>query len=193
MRGTALASCAAVVAAGMFLAVRGGSEDSEAAPPQPTLDVVFVPPTATRDAPALPAAPTVGAEAPTPPSVTASPTEAGAGPLTMVPVGSSQAPTAVQPVVPTPAPPTAAADLPRYRDIEVLAMAANAVLPSGLTFRQCMELPPGEGWPFSVHLYYLGGGDWMVETHVSEVQVVFHEGSGSYVVRNFQPVNPACR
>lgn|GEM_PF-6017915 len=76
----------------------------------------------------------------------------------------------------------------------MLALAADAVLPSGKTFRECVELPPsGERWPTPVHLYYEGQSRWLVETHLSEVQVVFDEVEGGFSTRNFAPPNPGCR
>lgn len=199
LRGTALASCAALVAAGLVLAIRDpGSQPSEGE--RPGQDVVFVPAAATPPAVSeLPdsARPTAG-EPPAPPTQ-----ETTVEAATVVEVGTPLAPppTVARPAVAPAAPPSPTAttaapiqDLPKYKDLQVLGFAADAVLPSGLTFRQCMDLPPKlEGWPFAVHLYYLGRGDWMVETHLSEVQVVFHEATNSFEVRNFQPVNPGCR
>ena len=97
--------------------------------------------------------------------------------------------------IPTPsatAAPPLANDIPRYSDVAVLALAADALVPSGKTFRECVELPH-EKWPTPVHLYYEGKGRWLVETHVSEVQVVFDEATGTFSPRNFQPLNPDCR
>ena len=89
--------------------------------------------------------------------------------------------------------PPAQAGLPRFRDTEVLARAANAVVPSGKTFRECVEAPPStEHWPTPVHLYYEGNGRWLVETHLSEVQVVFNEATETFTPRNFAPPNPGC-
>jgi hypothetical protein len=63
-----------------------------------------------------------------------------------------------------------------------------------MTFKQCVEAPPStEHWPTPVHLYYEGRGRWLVETHVSEVQVEFDEGTGTFSTRNFAPVNAGCR
>jgi hypothetical protein len=96
-------------------------------------------------------------------------------------------------------PPTTAAvpnggpitDTPRFRDTEVLALAADALVPSGKTFRECVETA-SEKWPFPVHLYYEGNGRWLIETHVQEVQVVFHEATETFTTRNFAPPNPDC-
>jgi hypothetical protein len=94
----------------------------------------------------------------------------------------------------TVAQPAATADLPVYRDVQVLALAAEAVLPSGKTFRECVEAPPSsEHWPTPVHLYYEGNGRWLIETHLSEVQLVFSEDSGRFTPRNFAPPNEGCR
>ena len=85
-------------------------------------------------------------------------------------------------------------DIPKYNDVAVLALRTDAVTP-------LWEDVPGvrrtaashEKWPTPVHLYYEGKGRWLVETHVSEVQVVFDEATASFAPRNFAPVNPACR
>ena len=84
--------------------------------------------------------------------------------------------------------------MPKYKDTEVLSLAAGAHLPSGLTFKECVERPPSEEhWPVPVHLYYEGLGRWLIETHVSEIQVVFHEATATFTTRNFAPPNPGCR
>jgi hypothetical protein len=111
-------------------------------------------------------------------------------------VPSPAHPPATEPTIPAApeaeAPPPT--DLPKYRDVQVLALAADAVLPSGKTFRQCVELPPStDHWPTPVHLYYEGHGKWLVETHLSEVQVSFDEAVGTFTPRNFAPPNPGCR
>jgi hypothetical protein len=95
---------------------------------------------------------------------------------------------------PTAAPTSEGADLPKYTDVEVLALAADARVPSGKTFRDCVELPPShEKWPTPVHLYYMGAGRWLVETHISEVQVVFDEATATFKAGNFAPTNSGCR
>lgn len=109
------------------------------------------------------------------------------------PALSGPAPRIAPPVItPTPGP-QPITDLPKYKDVQVLAMAADVLLPSGRTFRECVELPPtGERWPFPVHLYYEGKGRWLVETHISEIQVHFVEATASWEQGNFNPPNPAC-
>lgn len=98
-----------------------------------------------------------------------------------------------QVVAPAPTWPIPVSDIPKYTDVAVLALAADFVLPSGRTFRECVELPPShERWPSPVHLYYEGKGKWLVETHVSEVQVVFDEATGLFSGRNFAPTSPEC-
>ncbi len=112
-------------------------------------------------------------------------------------VGATSAPgNPVQPTpTPTPTPTSSSAPvLPRFSDLAVLKLAAGARLPSGLTFQECVDLPPApEKWPFAVHLYYMGGGRWMVETHISEVQVIFDEATETFTPGNFEPLSPACR
>lgn len=99
---------------------------------------------------------------------------------------------------PTPTPTDAPAplpitDLPQYRDTVVLGLAASAILPGGHTFRQCIDsVPGGEHWPLAVHLYYLGHGQWVVETHVSEVAVIFTEATATFRVSSYHPIGPDC-
>ena len=123
-----------------------------------------------------------------PTSAVPAPNPAGNGPAPRV------APPVVVPPVITPTPgPQPITDLPKYKDVQVLAMAADVVLPSGRTFKECVELPPtGQRWPFPVHLYYEGKGRWLVETHISEIQVHFVEATSSWEQGNFNPPNPAC-
>ncbi len=104
-------------------------------------------------------------------------------------VASSPPPAAT----PAPSPTAAASDVPKYTDVAVLALAADARLPSGKTFRQCVELPPeGKPWPSPVHLYYAGRGKWLVETHLGEVGVVFDEATATFKTANFASLNPEC-
>lgn len=85
-------------------------------------------------------------------------------------------------------------DLPRMTEKAVLAAAAGARMPTGGTFRECVELPPGgEPWPLAIHLYYAGKGAWVIETHLSEVGLVFDEATETFRVTAFNPPNPGCK
>jgi len=137
--------------------------------------------------------------APTLPAVASA--TASATPTTIPP---TEAPTVQTPTMtvaraapaedPAPGEPQGTNDLPTYTDVAVLALAESAVLPSGKTFKECVELPPShEKWPVPVHLYYEGSRRWLVETHVSEVQVEFNEVTATFRTRNFAPPNPGCR
>ena len=187
-RGLGVAGAVALVAMGFVFALGGGesggvpANESPPAPKTPTLVA-----TGTSVPGAIVAEVPTAAPSPVPEAPAATPAAPPPAPPT-VPVRNN--PPTVAPQLPVPVP---TAELPKYRDIQVLALAADAVLPSGYTFRECMNLPPaGEGWPASVHLYWEGNGRWLVETHVSEVQVVFDEATATFSVRNFAPVNAAC-
>ncbi len=144
----------------------------------PAADVTVVAPGATAPAPT------------TQPRSTAPADTDIAPPLPPQPVVASPPPPAA---TPTPSPTAAAPDVPKYTDVAVLALAADARLPSGKTFRQCVELPPeGKPWPSPVHLYYAGRGKWLVETHLGEVGVVFDEATATFKTANFASLNPEC-
>jgi len=209
------AGLAALVAGLIFAAT---ADDSTAAPPLPFLEtpdtarpasgqqspgVTATPsatpspsvtgPTATeRSATGTPAASTVEAA-----TVATATVERADGSTTTEAPSTATPPAATETPVPTPppssSPPTAVSDLPAFRDTEVLARAAGATLPSGRTFRECVEsAPEGHRWPVPVHLYYLGKGEWIVETHVSEIQVIFTEATATFRVTRYEAVGPAC-
>lgn len=180
----AVAGCAAMVF-GLVFAFQGDS----VAPNEVTqAAVVSAPETATTNPQvAIPASNTSTPTAPAPAERAPEATVTGSTP-TLAPRPMTQA---VAPVATSPIP---VSDIPKYTDVAVLALAADALLPSGRTFRECVELPPShERWPAPVHLYYEGKGKWLVETHVSEVQVVFDEATASFSGRNFAPTSPECR
>ncbi len=61
---------------------------------------------------------------------------------------------------------------------EVLDLAREVRLGSGKTFEACGATgPEGEPWPFSVHLYYMGRGGWVVATHRGDASLLFDEGT----------------
>ncbi len=193
-RAAVVVGAASLVGAGFVLALRGEASVQVTAPPDegatvatPVLAKGSATATPVASAPASdpsPAAPATTASAPAP--------DATATPSAIVAVAQPPRPPA--PPIPTATIPAPGSDLPKYRDTAVLALAADAVLPSGKTFRQCVEAPPSEeNWPTPVHLYYEGNGRWLVETHLSEVQVVFDEATGTFSPRNFAPPNPGCR
>jgi len=196
----AIAAAGLLVSAGLAFAAR--SEDSgQATTAQPPLVEVaekgteYATPT-TAPPPTRTSTASVARDATVPPVASAEPGTAtpASSASAMTPV-SVPRPSPTSPAPPTPPPASGpVTDLPAYTDIAVLALAANAILPSGMTFRECVELPPShEKWPTPVHLYYEGKGRWLVETHVSEVQVVFDEATATFKPRNFAPSNPGCR
>ncbi len=187
---------AGALASGVFLAL--GRDSGGAA------DVASVVSTATANAPAeTPTATAANGITPDQPgTVSASVQEASPEvPATSEPAGAQATAAGAgarpvsQPATATP-PPTVAAtggDIPLYKDTDVLARAAPVVLPSGKTFEQCVALGPnGKHWPVPVHLYYEGKGKWLVETHLSEVQVEFSEATASFRVRHFAPEASEC-
>ena len=192
-RGAMALLSVAIVGGGLFFALRGEGSGAEVSP-------AAIESTSTAMVPTLPATATQPVERTlqsTPPDAAdTEPTTETSPPASAVSAPQPTRPAVVAPV-PTPtiaSAPVAGTDLPKYRDVQVLAMAADAVLPSGKTFRQCVEAPPStERWPAPVHLYYEGRGKWLVETHLSEVQVVFDEASGTFSPRNFAPPNEGCR
>jgi hypothetical protein len=82
-------------------------------------------------------------------------------------------------------------DLPRLSALDVLTRAGSVVLPSGRSFRGCVELPGEGSWPSPVHLYYLGGGRWRVETHSGDAGLIFDEATESFRVAVL-PNRPSC-
>jgi hypothetical protein len=200
-RGGAFGAAGGIAVAGLVFALRGGGDAAPTEAPLPILELVedtatpatspLLSATATGTSTGTGAAdssPTPGdATTPAPASVTASPP-------TQPAVAAAQPRVTSTPVPPTAPAPFGPGDVPKYRDTEVLALAAGAHLPSGLTFKECVERPPSEEhWPVPVHLYYEGLGRWLIETHVSEIQVVFHEATATFTTRNFAPPNPGCR
>ena len=132
-----------------------------------------------------------------PPAVTATPSSAASTELLATPTVASTVPsrpshkaaplTADSPV------PAVTPDVPGYTANAVLALSADAVLPSGRTFRECVTAPPNiYPWPSPVHLYYLGAGAWRIETHDSSVGVTFHEATGKFTVAALAPGRPGC-
>jgi hypothetical protein len=184
-------AAAGVVVAGVAVAASGGNATPAANDPLAAAVPTGSPaPVETSS----PVATTTASTAPVPEPTAVVRSEDSSSPGTLVAVAPTARPATVLPATSTPARVVPVADIPKYTDLAVLALAADAVLPSGKTFRECVELPPShEKWPTPVHLYYEGNGRWLVETHVSEVQVVFDEATATFRPRNFAPANPACR
>ncbi len=160
-RGVLVAAAGGLMAAGIGFAA--GGEDAHGLPASapPTATVV----SAARNSPSssvsavtlagssVPVGPTAVATEPA--SVT---TESQAAPATAASPRPAAEPTGPQPQAsapppPPPQPPPQVADLPRMTEKAVLALAAGVTMPSGKTFRECVELPPGgEPWPLAIHL-----------------------------------------
>ena len=193
-RGLGAASAAGVTAMGFVFALSGGG--SEGVPASNTF-LVFETPTPEAlpsDVPRVVLEEMVSATATaTATAAEVEPAQQSASPTLGVTAAAARTPGVIA-LAPAPTATTALlSDFPKYEAIQVLMFAGNARLPSGYTFRECMELPPvGDGWPGAVHLYYEGRGRWLVETHVSDVQVVFDEATGTFSVRTFAPANAAC-
>ena len=190
IRGIAAFSASVMMLAGLTFAT-GGIDDPTGMPSAGLRVIDF-------NATAQPAAPKAQATPNAEPAAAIGSQSSGP---TVVPAPSAAVPAALPVAAPNRPPPATSTysappvtDLPKYTDVAVLALAASAVLPSGLTFRECVELPPShEKWPSPVHLYYMGNGRWLVETHVSEVQVVFEESTATFKAGNFAPTSPGCR
>ena len=188
LRGVMIVAGSAAMLAGLFAAVSGeGDGQPQAAQPYAPLATPTREPTG---------APTPGLAAP--PSTTEPiaqiPTQEGAPVSDSSPAARAQptaSPATSPPPGATPAGPVT--DLPAYSDVQVLALAADARLPSGLTFAQCVALGPnGAHWPVPVHLYYEGHGKWTVETHDGEVGVEFDEATATFRVKHFAPAASEC-
>lgn len=183
LRGSAALSASGLMAAGLFFAFQGEDSVEVTSPVEETVSVLV--PSEVAESATAAASPEAEAtpvpSANTPEAPTSSPAFTAASGRAAVPAATS---------TPAKAPIT---DTPKYTDLAVLNLAAAARLPSGRTFRECVELPPShEKWPTPVHLYYEGNGRWLVETHISEVQVVFDEATATFTARNFQPPSLAC-
>ena len=195
LRGAGAAAGSAAMLAGLVFAILGDGGRAPEAAATPFTPIVAVP------AEAATAYETsiidISPEAPAPndrlaPSPTVLETPSPDSPVTQVP-GAKQVSQPLPSATPTPAEASPITDVPAYSDVQVLSMAASLRLPSGRTFEQCVALGPnGKHWPVPVHLYYEGKGMWLVETHLSEVQVEFDEASASFHVKHFAPEATEC-
>ncbi|MEO8541563.1 MAG: hypothetical protein ABI577_17610 [bacterium] len=196
LRGAAVAAGSSVMVAGLVFAARGdgsGAIESSGAPYIPITSPTesapsLTPGSALTTGPTLPAPSSTESPGTSEPSPSATAAATAPGQLAARPVSQ-----------PAPATPTESigtgpiTDLPKLTDVQVLGMAANVTLPSGRTFAECVALgPTGQHWPVPVHLYYEGKGKWLVETHLSEVQVEYDEALESFRVKHFAPESSEC-
>ena len=188
LRGVVIVAGSAAMLAGLFAAVSGEGDGQTGA----TLPYA---PIATPTAlPTTPSTPGLATRPATTEPIAQVPTQ-GAAPLGDSSPAARAQPTAPPATSPQPGATPAAAitDRPAYSDVQVLALAADARLPSGLTFAQCVALGPnGAHWPVPVHLYYEGHGKWTVETHDGEVGVEFDEATATFRVKHFAPAASEC-
>ncbi len=206
-RGVLAASAVGLVAVGLALAADGAGAPPASSSPGPAATIAgaatqaaessaFEAATPTAE-PRLVASPPVAARddpspAPTAPLLTPQRAQRVEPALaTAPPPAAPVAPPAPSAVVTEP--PASPLDLPRMTEKAVLAAAAGVRMPTGRTFRECVELPPGgEPWPLAIHLYYAGKGAWVIETHLSEVGLLFDEATETFRVTGFNPPNPGC-
>lgn len=195
LRGAAAAAGSTAMAAGLVFATLGDSGRAPEATAPPFVPIVAAPteaanPYATSIVEVSPAA--TASNDPLAPSPTVPVAQSPETPVTQVAV-AKPAPQPLPTATPAPTEASPITDLPAYSDVQVLSMAASVRLPSGRTFEQCVALGPnGKHWPVPVHLYYEGKGKWLVETHLSEVQVEFDEASASFHVKHFAPEASEC-
>jgi hypothetical protein len=185
LRALAGGAALAAVGAGIAFTRSDGRDPAPAAPAIATQERK-----ATAAATPTPVRPATGDEATAAPS----PATDVAPTVTVTPGTRSPAarelatPAATGTATPQPVPP---GDLPRFSATDVLDRSADALLPSGITFRACAETF-GEAWPLVVHLYYEGNGSWLVETHVSEVGVRFNEATETFVTATYPAGRDGC-
>ena len=162
-RGLGLVGAVAFIGGGLWVATIGAGADSATSPTAAT-------PTTAAPAVIFASPATVIAE------TTASPES--------ITTGSA-------PATPTPPPPLPAVKpraLPRSSAFTVVDLSRLVRLPSGKSFSDCVTSgPDGEPWPSAVHDYWVvGTADWVIETHLGDVGIIYDEDRASFRVRNIE-------
>jgi hypothetical protein len=98
---------------------------------------------------------------------------------------TASTPTAIPTAVITATASSTIADVPLTNGSTVRQLAGGAVLPSGITFRQCVDRLFGSdaAWAWGVGVAYLGNGLWRADYSVSgapdHVSVFYNERTGT--------------
>lgn len=101
------------------------------------------------------------------------------------PAPPTSTPTAIPTVEFTPTPSPVPVDVPLTDGSTVRQLAGGAVLPSGITFRQCVDRLFGSdaAWSWGVGVVYLGNGLWRADYSISgapdHVSVFYNERTGT--------------